>query len=107
MMAEFKKGKLSEEGIGKMKEIAANYHAKSAKVGFSVQLKTSKKLVFYPSKIFIMKLQNCLFLILVLIYFAPGGNAQNVGLGTNTPDSRAKLDVSSTTSGFWHLFCLQ
>jgi len=37
-------------------------------------------------------------LVLLLIIFTSKG--QNVGIGTNTPDSSAKLDITSTNSGF-------
>lgn len=36
---------------------------------------------------------------IVLPFFIASANAQNVGIGTTTPDSKAVLDVSSTTKG--------
>ena len=40
-----------------------------------------------------------LFLIIFFFTFLQS-NAQNIGIGTNTPDPSAKLDITSTNSGF-------
>jgi uncharacterized protein (TIGR02145 family) len=39
-------------------------------------------------------------LLLALLFFNLAANAQNVGIGTTTPNASAQLDVSSTNSGF-------
>jgi len=39
-------------------------------------------------------------LLLALLFFNLGANAQNVGIGTATPNASAQLEVSSTNSGF-------
>jgi len=39
-------------------------------------------------------------LLLALLFFNLAANAQNVGIGTATPNASAQLDVSSTNSGF-------
>ncbi len=38
--------------------------------------------------------------ILIQIFLCFGSNAQNVGIGTNNPNTSAKLEVNSTNSGF-------
>ena len=40
------------------------------------------------------------FLVFIAFLFIGGAQAQNVGIGTTTPAASARLDVSSTTSGF-------
>jgi hypothetical protein len=43
--------------------------------------------------------RGCILLI-ASIFFIMNSNAQNVGIGTTTPNSSAQLDVSSTAKGF-------
>ena len=45
-------------------------------------------------------MRKTLFLLSFLFLIIASGNAQNVGIGTATPNATAKLDVSSTNSGF-------
>jgi uncharacterized protein (TIGR02145 family) len=40
------------------------------------------------------------YLLLALLFLNLAANAQNVGIGTTTPNASAKLEVSSTNSGF-------
>src|SRR4051812_4033037 len=44
-------------------------------------------------------MKNKLFVFLVVVSIAQTSAAQNVGIGTNTPNPAALLDVSSTTKG--------
>ena len=44
-------------------------------------------------------MKNCFFIFVILL-FAHKVTAQNIGIGTSTPDSSAILDISSTDKGY-------
>jgi uncharacterized protein (TIGR02145 family) len=59
------------------------------------QLKSSKTNLILLKKIFRFHFQFILYILTFQI-----ASAQNVGIGTNSPDSSAKLEVASTNMGF-------